>query len=183
LDKLVWWMLILICIMALWMMILFAIGYPSISMTVNRIMRKGFIFATIVRENGTISRTWVAAKNLEFKKNGLTYFLTEKYLKARHGLWHEGVSQQIPWPDTSLEFMKEGEVLDSRTATSVFGSRVAEWLNLIRNNPNIQLILILQFVILFLVLVIAYLSYVDHMKIVQALSIAKTAAQQCGIVV
>lgn len=165
------------------MMILFALGYPSISMFVNRIMKKGFIFATIVRESGTISRTWVSAKKLEFKKNGLTYTVTEKYLRARHGLWHEGVSQQIPWPDSSATFLKEGEVLDSRAATAVYNSKVAEWLNLIRNNPNLQLIIILQFVILGLVLVIAYLSYVDHMKIVQALSIAKSAAQQGGIVV
>ena len=182
-DMLVWWMLILICIMGLWMMIIFALGYPSISMFVNRIMKKGFIFATIVRESGTISRTWVSAKNLEFKKNGLKYTVTEKYMRARHGLWHEGVSQQIPWPDTSLTFLKEGEVLDSRAATAVYNSKVAEWLNLIRNNPNLQLILILQFVIVGLLIVIVYLSYVDHMKIVQALNIAKTAAQQGGIVV
>lgn len=165
------------------MMIIFALGYPSISMFVNRIMRRGFIFATIVRESGTISRTWVSAKNLEFKKNKITYTVTEKYMKARHGLWHEGVSQQIPWPDSSLSFLKEGEVLDSRAATAVYNSKVAEWLNLIRNNPNLQLILILQFVIVGLLIVIVYLSYVDHMKIVQALSIAKTAAQQGGIVV
>ena len=182
-DMLVWWMLVLICIMGLWMMIIFALGYPSISMFVNRIMRRGFIFATIVRESGTISRTWVSAKNLEFKKNKITYTVTEKYMKARHGLWHEGVSQQIPWPDSSLSFLKEGEVLDSRAATAVYNSKVAEWLNLIRNNPNLQLILILQFVIVGLLIVIVYLSYVDHMKIVQALSIAKTAAQQGGIVV
>jgi len=182
-DRLVWWMLILICIMGLWMMIIFALGYPSISMFVNRIMRSGFIFATIVKESGTISRTWVSAKNLEFKKNGLVYTVTEKYMRARHGLWHEGVSQQIPWPDSSCQFLKEGEVLDSRSATAVYNSKVAEWLNLIRNNPNLQFILILQVVILFFVLVIVYLSYVDHMKIVQALSIAKTAAQQGGIVV
>lgn len=182
-DMLVWWMLILICIMGMWMMVIFALGYPSISMFVNRILKKGFIFATIVRESGTISRTWVTAKNLEFKKNGISYTVTEKYMRARHGLWHEGVSQQIPWPDTSLSFLKEGEVLDSRAATAVYNSKVAEWLNLIRNNPNLQLILILQIVMLFFVLVIAYLSYVDHMKIVEALSIAKTAAQQGGIVV
>ena len=182
-DMLVWWMLILICIMGLWMMVIFALGYPSISMFVNRIMKKGFIFVTIVKESGTISRTWVSVKNLEFKKNGLVYTVTEKYMRARHGLWHEGVSQQIPWPDSSLSFLKEGEVLDSRAATAVYNSKVAEWLNLIRNNPNLQLILILQFVILGLVFVIAYLSYVDHMKIVQALSIAKTAAAQGGIVV
>lgn len=182
-DRLVWWMLILICIMGLWMTILFALGYPSISMFVNRIMKKGFIFATIVRESGTISRTWVSAKNLEFKKNGLTYTVTETYMRARHGLWHEGVSQQIPWPDSSAIFLKDGDVLDSRAATAVYNSKVAEWLNLIRNNSNLQLILILQFIILGLLLVIAYLSYIDHMKIVQALSIAKTAAAQGGIVV
>ncbi len=182
-EMLTWWMLILICIMGLWMMIIFALGYPSISMFVNRIMRKGFIFATIVRESGTISRTWVAAKNLEFKKNGISYTITEKYMRARHGLWHEGICQQIPWPDSSLSFLKEGEVLDSRASTAVYNSKVAEWLNLIRNNPNLQLILILQFVILGLVIAIAYLSYVDHMKIVQAIDIAKTAAQQGGIVV
>jgi len=183
LDRLVWWMLILICIMGLWMTIIFALGYPSISMFVNRIMKKGFIFATIVRESGSISRTWVSAKNLEFKKNGLVYTVTEKYMRARHGLWHEGVSQQIPWPDSTSTFLKEGEVLDSRSATSVYNSKVAEWLNLIRNNSNLQLILILQFLMLGLLLVIAYLSYIDHMKIVQALSIAKTAAAQGGIVV
>lgn len=182
-DMLVWWMLILICIMGLWMMIIFALGYSSISMFMNRIIRKGFIFVTIVKESGTISRTWVSSKNLEFKKNGKIYTITEKYMRARHGLWHEGVSQQIPWPDSSLSFLKEGAVLDSRAATAVYNSKVAEWLNLIRNNPNLQLILILQVVILGMVIVIAYLSYVDHMKIVQALSIAKTAAQQSGMVV
>lgn len=165
------------------MMVLFALGYPSISMFVNRIMKKGFIFATIVRESGTVSRTWVNVKNLEFKKNGLTYTVTEKYMRARHGLWHEGVSQQIPWPDSSLEFLKEGEVLDSRAATAVYNSKVAEWLNLIRNNPNLHLILVLQFVILGIVVLIAYLSYVDHQNVVQAINIARSAAQQGGVVI
>ena len=169
--------------MGLWMMIIFALGYSSISMFVNRIMKKGFIFVTIVRESGTISRTWVSSKDLQFKKNGKDYSITEKYMRARHGLWHEGISQQIPWPDTSLSFLKEGQVLDSRAATAVYNSKVAEWLNLIRNNPNLQLILILQFVILGLVLVIAYLSFIDHQHMVQAMSIARSAAQQGGIVV
>lgn len=182
-DKIVWWLLVLLCIMAMWMMVIFAIGYPSISMFVNRMMKRGFIFATIVRESGNISRTWVNAKNLEFKKNGLVYTVTEKYLRSRHGLWHEGISQQIPWPDSSLEFLKEGEVLDSRAATAVYNSKVAEWLNLIRNNPNLQLILVIEVVILGLVVLIAYLSYVDHQNMVQAINIARSAAQRGGVVV
>lgn len=180
-ERITFWLIILLGIAVLWGTLFFAIGYPSISMFVNKFMRRGFIYITLVLPSGTIARTWVSHKNLLFTYNKKDYTVTEKYLRARHGLWHEGISQQLPWPESSWASLKDG--LDSRAATAVYNSKVAEWLNLINSNPKLSLILTLQILIVCVSVITLYFVYRDHQTMTQALSIARVAANQAGVVV
>jgi len=167
--------------MGLWFMVAVALGYPSISMFVNRILKRGFIFVTMVTQSGTVVRSWANQNDLVFKYGKKEYTVTENYLRARSGLWHEGVSQQLPWPDKSWAALKDG--LDSRAATSVYNSKVAEWLNLIKNNPKLGLIITLQIVSCCILVMILYLCYVDHNQMSQALNMARGVAASQGVTV
>ena len=180
-ERITFWLMILLGISSLWGMLFFALGYPSISMFVNKFMRRGFIYMTMVLPSGTIVRTWVSHKNLLFSYDKKDYSVTEKYLRARHGLWHAGISQQLPWPESSWESLKGG--LDSRTATAVYHSKVAEWLNLINSNPKLSLILTLQIISLIIIVIILCIVYQDHRAMSEALNIAKVAANKAGVVV